>query len=116
MSIEHQLSFDHVEPAREPSRIPLEPLLTAQQIIEHCGIGYHTLLREVRSGRLPALKVAGQWRVELAAYRAWLDRQRYVPRIEPGIRMEPAHRQPSRSTSSVGSLVRLRAIEEQEAG
>ena len=116
MSIAHQLSFDHVEPAREPSRIPLEPLLTAQQIIDHCGIGYHTLLREFRSGRLPALKVAGQWRVELATYRAWLDRQRYVPRIELDMRMDPPQPQRSRSTSSVGSLVRLRAIEEQEAG
>ena len=116
MSIAHQLSFDDVEPARGSKRIPLEPLLTAQQIIDHSGIGYHTLLREFRSGRLPALKVAGHWRVELAAYRAWLERQRYVPRT--GLDVPPARslRHDSRSTGAVGSLVRLRAIEEQESG
>ena len=116
MSVAHQLSFDDVEPAGGPKRIPLEPLLTAQQVIDHSGIGYHTLLREFRSGRLPALKVAGHWRVELTDYREWLERHRYVPRTELDAPPAPPRQHLSRSTSPVGSLVRLRAIEEQESG
>ncbi len=99
---------------RDITLVALEPLLTAQQIIDHCGIGYHTLLREFRTGRLPALKLAGHWRVELTAYREWLERQRYVPRGELDTASAAMPRALSRSTSPVGSLVRLRAIEEQE--
>ncbi len=100
---------------RDITLVALEPLLTAQQIIDHCGIGYHTLLREFRSGRLPALKVAGHWRVELRGYREWLERRRYVPRGELDVPPASSPRPLPRSTSRVGSLVRLRAIEEQEA-
>ncbi len=122
-----QLSLDDLQSTGAPKQIErptahldiklvaLDPLLTAQQIIEHSGLGYHTLLREFRSGRLPALKVAGQWRVELRAYREWLERQRYVPRGALDTASAPMPRSRSRSTSPVGSLVRLRAIEEQEA-
>ena len=116
MSIAHQLSFDDVHPERGSDRVPLDPLLTAQQIVDHSGIGYHTLLREFRSGRLPALKVAGHWRVELAAYRGWLEQHRYMPRTEIDMSPAPSPLRRSAPTSSVGSLVRLRAIEEQESG
>jgi hypothetical protein len=116
MSVARQLSFDDLPPTRGPKPVPLDPLLTAQQIIDHSGIGYHTLLREFRSGRLPALKVAGHWRVELSAYRAWLERQRYAPRAELDVPLAPSPLRRSPPTSPVGSLVRLRAIEEQESG
>lgn len=116
MSIVPQLSFDDLPPEHRRELPPLDPLLTAQQIIDHSGIGYHTLLREFRSGRLPALKVAGHWRVELRAYRDWLERQRYMPRLDLDVPPEAASRPPSRAASPVGSLVRLRAIEEQESG
>lgn len=106
MSIAHQLSFDDLQSVRGPKRIPLEPLLTAQQIVDHSGIGYHTLLREFRSGRLPALKVAGHWRVELAAYRAWLEHQRYMPRVEIDVSPAPSPLRRSPPTSpGVASFV-----------
>ena len=116
MTIVHQLSFDDLPPGRGSRPIRLEPLLTAQQIIDHSGIAYHTLLREFRSGRLPALKVAGHWRVELTEYREWLERNRYVPRAGVDVPPPPSLRRSSRSADAVGSLVRLRAIEEQESG
>jgi len=121
---ERQLSLDNLAPAAsdgrhtppcDSPRAGLDPLLTPQQILEHCGIGYHTLLREFRSGRLPALKLAGHWRVEPAAYRDWPDRQRYVPRSKLELRAAPPRPLASRSTDVAGSLVRLRAIEEQES-
>ncbi len=122
-----QLSLDDLQSTGAPKQVErptahrdiklvaLEPLVTAQQIVDHCGIGYHTLLREFRTGRLPALKLAGHWRVELTAYREWLERQRYVPRGALDTASAAMPRALSRSTSPVGSLVRLRAIEEQEA-
>jgi excisionase family DNA binding protein len=44
----------------------IEPLLSLQQAAEASGISASTLGNRVRAGTLPAVKLAGKWRVRLS--------------------------------------------------
>lgn len=66
-----------------------EQLLTPEQIAEGAQLNVVTVRRLLRAGTIPAYKVAGQWRVEPADYRAWLESSRH--RVPAGV-MRPRER------------------------
>jgi excisionase family DNA binding protein len=50
------------------------PLLTTRQVAERFGVGSETILRWVRSGRLPAIRIStGAIRFRESEIEAWLD-------------------------------------------
>lgn len=51
-------------PGQTPHNI--EPLVSLQQAAEASGISASTLGNRVRDGTLPAVKLAGRWRVRLS--------------------------------------------------
>lgn len=50
-------------------------LITLSEAAELLQVSTRTLQRMIRSGKLPAFKVGGQWRVRGAQLRQWVERQ-----------------------------------------
>lgn len=56
------------------ARIADAPLLTARDVAGICGVSTETILRWVRSGKLPAIKLpSGAIRFRADAVQAWLN-------------------------------------------
>ena len=50
----------------------MEELLTIEELAEYLKISKHTLYKMVEKGKLPALKIANQWRFKKDKIEAWL--------------------------------------------
>jgi excisionase family DNA binding protein len=88
----------------------LEPLLSPQDIAALTGMGYDSVLREIRSGRLRAARVGKGYRVEVDWYRAWLEGRVVTPARAPVV--APVR---SRVPAGAGSVEALRAISREAA-
>ena len=45
----------------------IKPVLTKHEAARLCKVSPYTIIRMVKSGRLPGVKVSGQWRIPAAA-------------------------------------------------
>lgn len=88
-----------------------EPLLNPEQIAELVGMSYHGVLRDIRAGKLRAVKKGKGYRVEVAWYREWLEADVVVPMSRPRAAPVQARR---RGPAPVGSPDDLDAIEREE--
>ena len=50
-----------------------EQLLTVTDIAEYLQLDEHTIYRMARKGKIPAFKVAGQWRFKKELIEKWLE-------------------------------------------
>ena len=53
--------------------------LKVEEVAQWFGVNRTTIYRLARQGRLPAIKVGGQWRFQRALLRVWESRQ-----LDPG--------------------------------
>ena len=51
----------------------MTPMLTKREAARLCKVSSYTIIRMVKSGRLPGVKVSGQWRIPAAALQALID-------------------------------------------
>lgn len=51
----------------------MDVLLTLEELEEYLKISKHTLYKMVEKGKLPALKMANQWRFKRDKIEAWLE-------------------------------------------
>lgn len=51
----------------------MEELLTIEELAEYLKISKHTLYKMVEKGKLPALKIANQWRFKKGKIEKWLE-------------------------------------------
>ena len=56
------------------SNVP--PAITVKDVAEHLNVDEKTIYRLAQKGDLPAFKVAGAWRFELADIREWVAAQK----------------------------------------
>ncbi len=54
----------------------MEELLTIEELASYLKISKHTLYKMVEKGKIPALKVANQWRFKKEDISMWLEKQR----------------------------------------
>lgn len=54
----------------------MEELLTIDELASYLKISKHTLYKMVEKGKIPALKVANQWRFKKEDINMWLEKQR----------------------------------------
>ncbi|GFP20873.1 hypothetical protein HKBW3S43_01054 [Candidatus Hakubella thermalkaliphila] len=54
----------------------MEELLTIDELASYLKISKHTLYKMVEKGKIPALKVANQWRFKREDINMWLEKQR----------------------------------------
>lgn len=54
----------------------MEELLTIEELASYLKISKHTLYKMVEKGKIPALKVANQWRFKKEDISIWLEKQR----------------------------------------
>ena len=52
-----------------------EKLLTVKEIAEYLQLDEHTIYRMARKGKIPAFKVAGQWRFKKELIEKWLEKK-----------------------------------------
>jgi excisionase family DNA binding protein len=84
----------------------LEPLLTPEDVATLAGVNYHSVLRDIRSGKLSATRKGKGYRIERAWYLEWLAADLVTPAARGA---SPPRRR--RVPGPAGSLERLRAIE-----
>ena len=51
----------------------MDELLTLEELAEYLKISKHTLYKMVEKGKLPALKIANQWRFKKLKIEKWLE-------------------------------------------
>lgn len=51
----------------------MDELLTLEELAEYLKISKHTLYKMVEKGKLPALKIANQWRFKKKKIEEWLE-------------------------------------------
>ena len=83
-----------------------QPFLSPREVAELAGVSYHSVLREIKAGRLRAYKLCGKVRIQPEDYSAWLG----ANLIEPVAPRQPRVPKSSRPPAA-GSLASLRAIE-----
>ena len=54
----------------------MEELLTLEELARYLKISKPTLYKMVEKGRIPALKIANQWRFKKDDINRWLEKQR----------------------------------------
>ncbi len=54
----------------------MEELLTLEELAKYLKISKPTLYKMVEKGKIPALKVANQWRFKKDDINKWLEKQR----------------------------------------
>ena len=52
-----------------------ERLMTVKEVAEYLQLDEHTIYRMAREGKIPAFKVANQWRFKREMIEEWLQRQ-----------------------------------------
>lgn len=52
-----------------------EKLMTVKEVAEYLRLDEHTVYRMARKGKIPAYKVAGQWRFKKELLEKWLESQ-----------------------------------------
>jgi len=62
----------------------VEPLLDSKTVASILGVHRQTVLRLARSGQLPGIRYARQWRFRRRDIEAWIDMQA-APSPPPGI-------------------------------
>jgi len=50
-------------------------LMTVKEVADYLHLDEHTLYRMARDGRIPAFKIANQWRFKKEMIEEWLQRQ-----------------------------------------
>ena len=58
-------------------------LLTVEQVAELCGLSRRSVYRAVDAGELVAYRLGNRVRIPEAAFEAWLEANRVVPRQRP---------------------------------
>jgi excisionase family DNA binding protein len=54
-----------------------EKLMTVKEVAEYLRLDEHTVYRMARKGKIPAYKVAGQWRFKKELLEKWLEKQKF---------------------------------------
>lgn len=54
----------------------MDELLTLEELADYLKISKHTLYKMVEKGKLPALKIANQWRFKKEDINKWVEKQR----------------------------------------
>ena len=54
----------------------MEELLTLEELAKYLKISKPTLYKMVEKGKIPALKIANQWRFKKSDINRWLEKQR----------------------------------------
>lgn len=54
----------------------MDELLTIEELARYLKISKHTLYKMVEKGKLPALKIANQWRFKKGDINKWVEKQR----------------------------------------
>ncbi len=57
----------------------MEELLTLEELAKYLKISKHTLYKMLEREKIPALKIANQWRFKKSDIDKWLEKQRKVP-------------------------------------
>src|SRR5262245_8082878 len=53
-----------------------ETFLTTEEVLEYLQVNLRTVYRLIKAGKIPAVRVGGQWRFRKRDIDAWLDSQR----------------------------------------
>ena len=53
-------------------------ILTIKEVAEYLKVTERTLYRLVQEGKIPAFKVGGSWRFQLADIEAWIAKQKDI--------------------------------------
>lgn len=61
----------------------MDDLLTTKQLMDILRVDRTTIYRMMNDGRLPSVRVGGQWRFSRQAIDAWLNEQRATPLLAP---------------------------------
>ena len=81
-----------------------ETFLTTEEVLEYLQVNLRTVYRLIKAGKIPAVRVARQWRFRKRDIDAWLDSQR--PRGGGGgARPAPAPARPATGTARPRVLV-----------
>jgi len=59
-----------------------EQLMTVKEVAEYLHLDEHTIYRMARECKIPAFKVANQWRFKKEMIEEWLQRQINTPKNE----------------------------------
>lgn len=54
----------------------MEELLTIEELARYLKISKHTLYKMLEKGKIPALKIANQWRFKKSDISKWIEQQR----------------------------------------
>ncbi len=54
----------------------MEELLTLEELARYLKISKHTLYKMLEKGKIPAFKIANQWRFKKTDIDRWLEKQR----------------------------------------
>lgn len=54
----------------------MDELLTLEELADYLKISKYTLYKMVEKGKLPALKIANQWRFKKEDINKWVEKQR----------------------------------------
>lgn len=71
-------------------------MLTPRQCADRSPVGYHSILRRIRSGELPAVQVGGRYGVREEDFQAWLDAHVVNPAESPVADLLPPTRRSRR--------------------
>ncbi|RLG43796.1 MAG: DNA-binding protein [Thermoproteota archaeon] len=52
-----------------------EKLMTLKEVAEYLRLDEHTVYRMARKGKIPAFKIAGQWRFKKELIEKWLEQK-----------------------------------------
>jgi excisionase family DNA binding protein len=55
------------------ARVLEDDFYTVQEVADKLRVSYQTVIREIRAGGMPGVKVGGQWRVSDSALRCYLE-------------------------------------------
>lgn len=63
-------------------------IMTVKQVAEYLQMDEHTVYRLARSGQIPSVKIAGQWRFKKDVIDKWISEQ-YLERVTQNIKSSP---------------------------
>lgn len=66
-------------------------IMTVKQISEYLQMDVHTIYKPARSGQIPSIKIAGQWRFKKDVIDKWISEQS-LERVTQNIKSSPARK------------------------